>query len=89
MHKDQSRYDTVLEFIRARICRVTHIGESVDVVNLKIDETGVDSLELTEMIMELEDYFSVTIDDSQLSGSTTISELADHISKRLDNQNGN
>lgn len=74
----------ILEYILLRIHQNTRIGDSVDVASLKIDDTGIDSLELTEMIMELEDRFCVTIDDTQLSGSTTISELAAQVASQLD-----
>jgi acyl carrier protein len=79
----QAKVDEILEYISLRIHQNTSIGESVDVASLKIDDTGIDSLELTEMIMELEDRFSVMIDDTKLSGSTTISELAAQVAGQM------
>ena len=39
----------------------------------------VDSLELYELIMELEDLLNIEIDDSVLDGDLTISEITDMI----------
>jgi len=83
VQKSQISYDYILDFISARIRRTIRTDESAIATSLEIDEIGIDSLELTEIIMELEDNFAVTIDDSQLSGSTTISELALHIEKLI------
>ncbi|MDB4651203.1 phosphopantetheine-binding protein [Synechococcus sp. AH-551-E05] len=39
----------------------------------------MDSLELYELIMELEDLLNIEIDDSVLDGELTISEITDMI----------
>jgi acyl carrier protein len=69
-----------LDYICARLAAMGNLGDAKDMPSLKIDEIGIDSLELTELIMEIEDRYSVVIDDSVLSDSTTISELASYIS---------
>lgn len=78
----KSDFQQVLDVITSRILQNTRIKESINIADLKIDDTGIDSLELTEMVMELEDLFAVTIDDTKLTGSTTIKELVDNITNQ-------
>jgi acyl carrier protein len=84
----QSRYIQVMDFIRSKLNHIATMPDASDFANLKIDDTGIDSLELTEMIMELEEEFELVIDDSQLTGGTSISELADHIASHMEVNNG-
>lgn len=80
INNSMSTQTDALDYICARLAAMGNLGDAKDIPGIKIDETGIDSLELTELIMEIEDKFSVEIDDSALSGSTTISELASFIS---------
>jgi acyl carrier protein len=75
----QSGHDQVLAFIGARLRRAGAVFADADLAALDIDSIGIDSLELTELIMELEDQFQVVIDDTILSGSTTVAQLAESV----------
>lgn len=39
------------------------------------DDLGLDSIELIELIMEIENEFDVRIDDGQISGLKTVGDL--------------
>ena len=73
----------VLDYICKRLAELGSISRASDILTLSIDEVGVDSLELTELIMDIEDRFSVVLDDSSLSGSTKIFSLASLISTSI------
>lgn len=73
----------VLVYICKRFAELGRVSVASDILTLSIDEVGVDSLELTELIMDIEDRFSVVIDDANLSGSTKISSLVSLISTSL------
>ena len=73
----------VLDYICKRFTELGGASNASDILTLSIDEVGVDSLELTELIMDIEDRFSVVIDDANLSGSTKISSLASLISTSI------
>ncbi len=79
-----SNYDKVMDFIRSKFQHLATMPSEADFASLKIDDTGIDSLELTEMIMELEEEFELVIDDSQLTGSTSISDLTAHIASHME-----
>jgi acyl carrier protein len=42
---------------------------------LTLDQAGLDSLELMELIIAIEDHFSITIHDGPLLGSDTLKDL--------------
>jgi acyl carrier protein len=58
----------------------TREGETIR--GLSLDETGLDSLELMEMIMAIEDRFGITIDDAALLGTHSIDALCDLITSQ-------
>lgn len=47
----------------------------VDYPQLRIDETGIDSLELMELVMTVEDKFGIQIDDGMITNNITIAEF--------------
>jgi acyl carrier protein len=71
-----SRDQQILDFISSRLRKAGAVFADADLAALDIDSVGIDSLELTELIMELEDQFQVVIDDTVLTGGTTVAELA-------------
>ena len=52
-------------------------------MTLSIDEVDLDSLALCELVMDIEDIFSVTIDELNLFGSSPIDSLVSAISTSL------
>lgn len=47
------------------------------------DDLGADSLDVVELIMELEDEFSLEISDSEAENITTVGEVVAFIEKQL------
>ena len=73
---EQTR-QAVLAFVCGRIQELGRVGQAAEIAALRIDDTGIDSLELTELVMEIEDQFEVVVDDQNLSGEMTIQQLCD------------
>ena len=46
-----------------------------------IDDIGADSLDVVELIMDIEDAFGVTISDEDAAGLTTVRKIVDYIEK--------
>lgn len=67
--------EQVLAFVCGRIQELGRTDQAAEIAALRIDDTGIDSLELTELVMEIEDRFNVVLDDQNLSGEMTIQQL--------------
>lgn len=65
------------EFILKQIKPLVKIGkEGPDFLDARIDESGLDSLELMELVMAIEDQYSIKIDDAVfMDASISIGEL--------------
>ena len=50
--------------------------------NLRRDY-GINSIELAELVLELEDKYDCEIDDKAISKMTTLGEVADYLEKEL------
>ncbi|MCX7700560.1 MAG: acyl carrier protein [Gemmataceae bacterium] len=48
-----------------------------------IEDIGADSLDIVELIMELEEEFEITIPDEQAEKIKTVGEAIDHIEKEI------
>ncbi|EGJ27960.1 phosphopantetheine-binding protein [Streptococcus porcinus] len=48
------------------------------------DDLGVDSIELTEFIINVEDSFNLSIPDEDVEGLTRIGDLIDYLLERLE-----
>ncbi|MCP9861475.1 MULTISPECIES: acyl carrier protein [unclassified Cyanobium] len=83
-----SREQQILDFISSRLRRAGAVFADADLASLDIDSVGIDSLELTELIMELDDQFQVVIDDTVLTGSTTVAELASAVAQGAGGEHG-
>jgi acyl carrier protein len=49
-----------------------------------IDDIGADSLDIVELIMELEEEFEITIPDDQAEKIKTVGEAIDYIQREID-----
>ena len=52
----------------------------------KLDDLGVDSIELMEFISNLEDEFSLEISDNTIDHMDKVSDLLDYLSEQLNNK---
>lgn len=64
-----------------------NLAVSKDQVNRNtsfIEDIGADSLDIVELIMELEEEFEITIPDDQAEKIKTVGEAIDYIQKELE-----
>ena len=52
----------------------------------KLNDLGVDSIELMEFIINLEDEFSLDISDNTIDHMDKVSDLLDYLSEQLNNK---
>ena len=52
----------------------------------KLNDLGVDSIEFTEFIINLEDEFSLEISDNTIDHMDKVSDLLDYLSEQLNNK---
>ena len=52
----------------------------------KLNDLGVDSIELMEFIINLEDEFSLEISDNTIDHMDKVSDLLDYLSEQLSNK---
>ena len=52
----------------------------------KLNDLGVDSIELMEFIINLEDEFSLEISDNTIDHMYKVSDLLDYLSEQLNNK---
>ena len=52
----------------------------------KLNDLGVDSIELMEFIINLEDEFSLEITDNTIDHMDKVSDLLDYLSEQLNNK---
>ncbi len=58
--------------------------ESVSRPTSFIEDIGADSLDIVELVMELEEEFEITIPDEEAEKIKTVGEAIDYIEKELD-----
>ena len=73
--------DPVQHFILQQVKPLLKIStEGPDCLGLRIDESGIDSLELMELVMTIEAHYAVKIDDAVLMETAlTIGELINRV----------
>ena len=72
---------TQIEEIKARLAEVAH-KDSID-GSLKLRELGIDSLDIVELLLQLEEDYGVHFDDMDMSTLVTVQDLLDEVSKQL------
>lgn len=71
-------YETICDILKENLC----LEEGFDFnENVTFAELGTDSLDMVEIIMELEDKFEIQIDDEELSKIKNLGELTALIEK--------
>jgi len=70
-----------IEQIKVKLAEVTH----KDKINgdEKIRELGLDSLDVVELLLQLEEEYDVHFDDVDMSKLSTVNDLLNEISKQL------
>lgn len=69
------------EEIKARLAELSH-RESVDEA-VAIRELGLDSLDVVETLLELEEKYGVAFDDIDMSKLVTVKDLLDAIESKV------
>jgi acyl carrier protein len=80
----QMSKDEILAKVRDIL--VDQLGVDADDVKLEAsfqDDLNADSLDLVELIMELEDQFNVKISDEEAQTLTTVGDAVDFIAERV------
>lgn len=70
-----------LEEIKHRLAEVVH-KENLD-TSLKFKELGLDSLDIVELLLQLEEEYGIHFDDVDMNNIVTVQDLLDSISKQL------
>lgn len=73
----------VYEKIKALICSQFDTDEESITKGTTLEELGADSLDVTELIMALEDEFGIEIDDESAEEVYTVGDIAELIEKRI------
>lgn len=72
------------KIIRTIIAEILHIDESEVVAGaLLTDDLGVDSLDSTELLMALEDEFSIEIPEEDAEKLKTVRDITHYIEKKV------
>lgn len=75
----------IFEKIRDLIVSRTTLSESVVTMQASLkDDLGLDSFDLAELGMELEDTFTVTISDEELVGFHTVHDIVTFMEKHIE-----
>lgn len=70
-----------LNEIKARLAKAAH-KDSID-GSMKLRELGIDSLDIVELLLQLEEDYGVHFDDMDMSTLVTVQDLLDTIAKQL------
>jgi acyl carrier protein len=76
--------EAVLEKVREHLSTELEIpvGEIVESTRLR-DDLDADSLDLYELVMELEDTYGITVSEEQAAGIETVQQAVDFVAERL------
>lgn len=70
-----------LDEIKAKLAAAAH-KDSVD-GSMKLKDLGIDSLDIVELLLQLEEDYDVHFDDMDMSNLVTVQDLLDNIAKQL------
>ena len=74
----------VFEKLRAIIEEITGLDAEEITIEATLDDLGLDSLDVVEIIMASEDEFDITIEDDALTGVKTLGDVVDIITDLVD-----
>lgn len=67
--------------IKARLAKAAHKETVDEAMNLR--DLGIDSLDIVELLLELEDEFGIHFDDMDMSNLVTVKDLLDAVRSQL------
>jgi acyl carrier protein len=73
-------------FARFAKCAAESLSKPVESITREAsfaDDLDADSLDLVQMVMDLEEEFDITVDEEELDGITTVGAAYDLISSKL------
>lgn len=70
-----------LNEIKERLTKAAH-KDSID-GSMKLRELGIDSLDIVELLLQLEEDYNVHFDDMDMANLVTVQDLLDTIAKQL------
>jgi acyl carrier protein len=87
--EDKTKEDKPRSKIEERVIEIVceNLGVNKEQVTRNtsfIEDVGADSLDIVELVMELEEEFEITIPDEQAEKIKTVGEAIDYIQKELD-----
>ena len=70
-----------IDDIKVKLAEVVHQDPLDENANFK--ELGLDSLDVVELLLQLEEEYGITFDDVDMSGIVTVKDLLNAIEKQL------
>ena len=70
-----------IDEIRQKFLQAVHKDSVSD--DTKLRELGIDSLDIVELLLQLEEEYDVHFDDMDMSNLNTVKDLLDAINKQL------
>ena len=70
-----------IDEIKVKLAEVVHQDKLDENANFK--ELGLDSLDVVELLLQLEEEYGITFDDVDMSGIVTVKDLLNAIEKQL------
>lgn len=58
-------------------------GAAAPTAEARLEEVGLNSGEVVEVILDLEDRYRIVVDATEISRTTTVRELADYVSAKV------
>lgn len=79
--------------IEETVKRLIHEQLNVDLDEIRpdahfVDDFGADSLDLTELVIAIEDEFEINVPESQIDKLTTVSSIVEHVHQHFAAQEG-
>jgi acyl carrier protein len=89
-HWEECIVATVEERVIQIVCDNLGVSKEQVTRNTSFQEdVGADSLDIVELVMELEEEFEITIPDEEAEKIKTVGEAIDYIEKELEKKKGN
>lgn len=71
----------IFETVKKTIVDICSINEEIVTADASIDNLGIDSFDVVDVISALEDEFEITISDEEIEGIETVQNIVDIIEK--------